>query len=105
MSSMAFSLVLAERDHEREQVGARAEGVRRVVADDEAHALALGAVDGLHRHGDDVLVDGVHLGVELEAEDAVAEVEDRRAAVALDLAARGADRVEREVARVAATRP
>ena len=65
-----------------------------------ADAVALGAVDGLHHHRDDVGIDRVHLGVELEAEDAVAEVEDRRAAVALHLAAGGADRVERQRARV-----
>ena len=95
-----LDVLLAERHQQAEQVRARAERIGAVVTDDQPDAVALGSVDGLRHHGDDVGIDRVHLGVELEAEDAVAEVENRRAAVALHLATGGADRVERQGARV-----
>ena len=57
--------------------------VRPLVRDDEALPLRLGAPDRLVEHGERVAADGVHLRVELEAEDAVAEVEHGGAGVPL----------------------
>ena len=67
-------------DHQH-QVGARAEGLGRVVADDHADEVALRVLEGLEDHGDDVRVHGVHLGVQLEAGHAVAQIDQRRAVV------------------------
>jgi len=89
---MIFMLPLAERHHQAEQVRARAERVGGVVADHQRDAVALrlcstAFITKVMMSG----IDRVHLRVELEAEDAVAQIEDRRARVAFDLAAGGAD--------------
>ncbi len=66
-----------------EDVGAHGE-VGRLVAHDETREVLLRDVAGQEQHGDDVLVDGVHLGVELEAGHAVAHVDEARAGVLAD---------------------
>ncbi len=64
------------------QVGARGKH-RPFVRDDEPHAVLLRPLDCLVDHGKDIVSDGVHLGVEFEAEDSVPQVEHRGSAVLL----------------------
>ena len=55
------------------------------LADHQPHSLGLGPLHRPVDHGQHVAADGVHLGVELQAEDAVAQVDDRGAGVPLHL--------------------
>ncbi|EKD34620.1 MAG: hypothetical protein ACD_75C02258G0002 [uncultured bacterium] len=64
------------------EIGADRE-VDALVGDDQAHAFLFRPLDRLMGHGQDVAADGVHLGMELEAEDAVAKVNDRAVGILL----------------------
>ncbi len=72
---------LLRRHHHGEQVGARAEVVGLVADHQPVELAGIGAVERLVHHGEDVVVQGVHLGVELHAAHAVAQVNQRRAGV------------------------
>ena len=73
---------LGDRHRQQHQVRAGRERLA-LVRDDEPAALRLGAAERPVHHREHVVPDGVHLGVELEAEHAVAEVEHGRARVPL----------------------
>ena len=78
---------LGDGHDEQRQVGADRE-VGPLVRHHEPHPSVSARLHGLVDHGQHVAADGVHLGVELEAEDAVAQVDDRGAGVPLHLAPR-----------------
>ena len=80
---------LLSGQHHREQVGARAEVVG-VAADDNAFVLArIYQIKRLVEHVENVLVQGVHLGVKFHINHAVAQVNDSRARVFVNHLARG----------------
>ena len=74
---------LGERHRNHHKVGADRK-IGAMVADDQTDALFFGTFDGLMGHGQDIAADGVHLGVELETEDTVAQINDRTVGVLLD---------------------
>ncbi len=76
-------VALLDGDEHLEDVGPDGE-VGGLVADDEAREVLLHDVAGQEKHVDDVLVDGVHLGVELEAGHPVAHVDEAGARVLAD---------------------
>ncbi|MFO0000915.1 MAG: hypothetical protein ACK559_07290, partial [bacterium] len=99
--------VLLHRPHQdHQQVRPRAEGGAALVADDERVVPArVEQIERLLVGGEDEIVQRVHLRVELEAEHAVAEVEQRGRGVGVHLAAARAHVVEQELAVRARHRP
>ena len=80
---------------EQEQHQVRAGGeVQPVVADDERREVVSSLLDGAAEHVDGVAADGVHLRMELDAEHAVAEIDEAGAGVLPDDAFVGAGRLE-----------
>ena len=67
-------LLLLQGEGQHHQVGAGGE-LRSLAADHQRHPFALGPGQRLREHRQDVAADGVHLAVEFEGEDPVAEVE------------------------------
>jgi len=78
-------LLFLNAHEQHHDVGADGE-VGGVVGDDEGVEVIASAagLEGLGDEGDDVATERVHLGVELDAADAVAEVDERGARVLLD---------------------
>ncbi|MBV6465324.1 MAG: hypothetical protein PGMFKBFP_00600 [Anaerolineales bacterium] len=89
---------LLRRDDDHEQIRARAEVVR-FVADHESVEVLFHAVERLADDVRNVLVEGVHLGVELHQRRAVADVEERRARVVGDHLLRAAEILQNDHAR------
>ncbi len=75
-----------DRHHQQHQVGAGGEHVP-FVGDDQTDPLFFRPLDRLMDHGEDFAADGVHLGVELKAEDAVTQIDHGGAAVLFHLPA------------------
>ena len=86
-------------EQQQHQVGAHRE-VASLVGDDEGLEVALGFAHGRGDHRDDVRADRVHLAVELQAQYAVAEVQEAGARVASHLGTRATQRVQVDGARV-----
>ena len=79
-------LLVLDGEEELHEVGADGE-VGGVAGDDEGFEvgdLLAGGLEGLGDEGDDVVAEGVHLGVQFDGGDAVAEVDDGGSGVLLD---------------------
>ena len=62
--------------------------INGLIGNDHRVEISVEALQTLVEHGDQVRSNGVHLGVKLAADDAVAEVDEAGARIAFDLAAR-----------------
>src|SRR5579885_599610 len=84
------------RAHQHQQhVGARRE-VLRLVTDDDGAELLLALLNSIAQHLDDALVDSIHLRVELDANHAVAQIDQRGGAVVAQHPVFGLRRCQRD---------
>src|SRR5579884_2293308 len=82
-------------NEDQQEVGANRE-VDGLIGDDHGIEIGFKAFKAFMKHGDEVGADGVHLGVEFAADNAVAEINETSARIALDFAASLLERFEND---------
>ncbi len=88
-------LLLLRGDEKQHEIGADGK-IHGLVGDDHGVEIGVQALDAGLDHGGDVVADGVHLGVEFAAENAVAEIDEAGAGIARDFLGAILERFEKD---------